>query len=313
MNIIDWTSKSYLNPPWAGHNRFESSITKIVVHHDAVIRPDVYDDYTRYSNEAAQHYNTLGPGLQYHYKINNLGEIYRIRPHTVWLHHAGDATANLEGIAICLDGYFHQPYNQQPTPQQKEALQWLLNWLCTQNPQFPADQNDVFPHRSFSATACCGDILVPYVDRYRTTGNVEPTAPPVAKPTIHKYSSPRYLWLKVDTAVVNPVNEPNFRYPYPKNTKLLFGGYYDYNGTRWNIEQIVLDTDSYNNYRAVRSDQTTHINPNPPTPTTNPTPTPTPTPTPIPTPTPADSFTVEQVSFFTKLFEFLKQFFIGGN
>lgn len=81
------------------------------------------------------------------------------------------------------------------------------------------------------------------------------------KPTIYRYATPRYLWLKVDTAITNPVDEPSFRYPYPKNTKLLFGGYYDYNGTRWNIEQIVLDTPSYNNYRAVRSDQTTHIDP----------------------------------------------------
>ena len=30
----------------------------------------------RYRSEAAAHYNRLGPGLQYHFKIDNTGEIF---------------------------------------------------------------------------------------------------------------------------------------------------------------------------------------------------------------------------------------------
>lgn len=82
------------------------------------------------------------------------------------------------------------------------------------------------------------------------------------KPTINRMSE-RSLWLKVDTAVVNPVDEPGFRYPYPKNTKLTFAGWYDYRGVRYVVEKIVLDNPAYSDYRAVRSDQTTHIDPTP--------------------------------------------------
>lgn len=180
--LIDMTSDGYLNPTPAvydngTHNRSESIITSIAVHHDASNRPHDYDSVARYKSEAAEHYNRLGPGLQYHYKIDNVGQIFRIRPHTVWLYALG-SQENVTSINICLDGYFHPPQNQQPTREQYEALKQLLDWLCTHNPQFPADQADVHPHRYFQATACCGDMLVPFVEEYRTS-NGNPAIPNV--------------------------------------------------------------------------------------------------------------------------------------
>jgi hypothetical protein len=168
--IVDLTGDTYLNPSWPGHGRDEGIIKTIAVHHDATPRPHDYDSIARYRNEAAEHYARLGPGLQYHYKIDNTGVIFKIRPHNLFLWHAGDDFGNVNGIAICLDGYFHPNVNQVPTREQYEALQQLLDWLCTQNPQFPAVQGDVYPHRHFSSTACCGDNLVPFVDSYRTNG-----------------------------------------------------------------------------------------------------------------------------------------------
>lgn len=199
----DVRGDKYLNPA-PPETRPENKITKIVVHHDAVIRPHDYDSMARYRSEAAGHYNSLGPGLQYHFKIDNTGEIFWIRPFNATLWHASNLDVNRASVAICVDGYFHPPHNQQPTREQLEALQQLLDWLCTKNPQFPADQNDVFAHREVALpaypTACPGTILLPYVQQYRSSSKIvipdsisydwpslQPSAPPppvpVAPPT----------------------------------------------------------------------------------------------------------------------------------
>lgn len=167
--VVDLQGDSYLNPVGAAygdgsgtHQRSAGSITKIAVHHDATPRPHDYDSVARYRQEAKEHYDRLGPGLQYHYKIDNVGTIFKIRPHTTWLYAVGSA-ANVNTINICLDGYFHPDVNQVPTREQYEALAQLAIDLCENHPEFPAVYSDVWPHRDFSSTACCGDTLVPYV------------------------------------------------------------------------------------------------------------------------------------------------------
>lgn len=166
--MVDLTGDSYLNPVPAFydnglHVRNVANITSISVHHDASIRPHDYVSLARYRQEAREHYNRLGPGLQYHYKIDNTGTIFKIRPHNTWLYAVG-AEANVSGIAICLDGYFHSPQDQKPTREQYEALSQLLIDLCEEHPEFPASYEDVWSHSSFSSTACCGDLLRPYVN-----------------------------------------------------------------------------------------------------------------------------------------------------
>lgn len=154
-NIIDLTGDTYLNPQWPGHTRNVNTITSISIHHDASVRPHDYDSVARYRNEAAYHYQTLGPGLMYTYKIDNVGQIYQVRPLTTWLHVVGSGE-NVTCIAICLDGNFE---NQQPTKEQFEALYQLLENLCEQHPEFSATWPDVRPHCDYSATACCGANL----------------------------------------------------------------------------------------------------------------------------------------------------------
>lgn len=165
--IKDLRGNSFLNPGWSGHNRPLSAIRKIVVHHDAVVRPHSYDSVARYTEEARAHYDRLGPGLQYHFKIDNVGTIFWIRNFEKWLYHAGNGDVNYNGIAICLDGYFHAPKNQKMTREQAEALKQLLDWLSTKNPAFPANQDDVIGHRNASSTACPGDRLYGWVNHYR--------------------------------------------------------------------------------------------------------------------------------------------------
>lgn len=153
---------SYLNPVGASygdgsgtHQRPVGNIQSISIHHDASFREHDYDSVARYRSEAASHYNRLGPGLQYHFKIDNTGEIFAIRPLTTWLYVVG-SVENTSCIAICLDGNFE---NQQPTREQFEALYQLLENLCTQHPEFPATWPDVRSHNDYSATACCGANL----------------------------------------------------------------------------------------------------------------------------------------------------------
>ncbi|HMS92381.1 MAG TPA: peptidoglycan recognition family protein, partial [Candidatus Saccharibacteria bacterium] len=153
--VINLTGDSYLNPPWSGHSRNVGTITSISIHHNAIQRAKDYDSVALYRNEAASHYQNLGPGLQYHYTIDNVGQIFAIRPHTTWLHAVGSAE-NTTMLAICLDGNFE---NQQPTREQFEALYQLLENLCEQHPEFPATWPDVRSHNDYSATACCGANL----------------------------------------------------------------------------------------------------------------------------------------------------------
>lgn len=202
--MVDLTGDSYLNPAWPEHQRPENWITSLAVHHDAQSRPHDYDSVARYKAEASLHYQELGPGLMYHYKIDNTGVIFKVRPHTLWLHAVG-SQENTSTINICLDGYFHPDQNQVPTLEQYEALKELLDWLSTQNPQFSAAQSDVFPHRHFSATACCGDTLVPFVDGYRLNGGN------VAIPNVP------YDWpsLQPDSQTVQPPSQPALPVPTP--------------------------------------------------------------------------------------------------
>lgn len=154
-HATDWTGDSYLNPPWPGHTRNVNTITSIAVHHTADTRLHDYDDMAVTRQEAAYHYNNLGPGIMYHYKVTNLGDIIKLRPHEVWLYAVGSAE-NTSTINVVLDGNFE---NQQPTREQFEALYQLLENLCTQHPEFPATWPDVRSHNDYSATACCGANL----------------------------------------------------------------------------------------------------------------------------------------------------------
>lgn len=159
---VDLTGDSYINPLGATyadgsgtHQRAAGIITSIAIHHDAVVRPHDYDSAARYRAEAAAHYLRLGPGLQYHYKIDNVGTIFQTRPHNTWLYAVG-TSENVSSINVCLDGNFE---TQQPTREQLEALYQLLEDLCTKHPEFPATWTNVRPHADYSATACCGASL----------------------------------------------------------------------------------------------------------------------------------------------------------
>jgi hypothetical protein len=206
--MVDLTGDNYLDPKGANydnglHQRSVGTITSISVHHDGQFRPHDYDSVARYQAEAALHYQTLGPGLQYHYKIDNTGVIFKIRPHETWLYVVGSAE-NVTNIAICLDGYFHPPQNQIPTREQYEAFYQLCKNLCEQHPEFPATWPDVRPHRDFSSTACCGDGLAP--DIYPIQDDASAQA--------HLLNKGTYDWPQYQPGG-NPVTPPSTPAPQP--------------------------------------------------------------------------------------------------
>lgn len=165
-----------------------NAITKIAVHWDAQFRPHEYDSVARYISQANYHINTGGDGLFYHFKIDNVGDIFQCRNIDEVLWNVG-GDANYYTLAVCIDC----GGDQLPTREQMEALKILLDDLCTQHPEFPADRDDVMGHREFTQTACPGDRIMNAVWSYRSSGTIPcedlpydwktPTpAPPAPKP-----------------------------------------------------------------------------------------------------------------------------------
>lgn len=164
MNIINKIGQ-YRQSGRQWYQRAQNTISIITVHHTADRQTD--DDVTALNTAYNAHKAQGWPGLAYHFFIPKSGNIYQINNFSDVTWHD---TKNYDSIGIALDGYFHAPYNEEPTKEQLQSLKELLDWLCTQNPQFPATQGNVYAHRERAATACPGDLFYPKVKEYREKG-----------------------------------------------------------------------------------------------------------------------------------------------
>lgn len=162
MEIINRIRK-YLQTGRSWYTRETATIKKITVHHSASTFNGTDDEILMHHYKG--HVANDWPGLSYHFVISPKGVIYQINELTSVTWHD---TQNWDSIGICVDGYFHPTQNQKPNDAQLKALKSLLDDLCTNHPEFPADFDDVVGHRERSATACPGDLLFPYVTEYRT-------------------------------------------------------------------------------------------------------------------------------------------------
>lgn len=300
--MVDLQGDSYLNPVGAAYNdgtgthqRPLSAIKSISIHHDAVVRTHAYDSVGRYRSEAKAHYSSLGPGLQYHYKIDNQGTIFKIRPHTTWLYVVG-SSENVSTIAICLDGYFHPPHNQIPTREQYEALGQLLVKLCEQSPEFPATYPDVRPHASYTGTACAGSTFNPWVyaiqnkaDVLRVPDNAvydwpelqpqppkptEPPAPVDPRPEWERNFEPVDLikWTEGTGTVIDITNNKTLT-TLADNTKVELGGETMVGGTKFYISKYWVARSTFNKLiPAAQLKDTADVIPTPPVPTEPPPP-----------------------------------------
>ncbi len=122
--------------PWkfSVGRRLLRNINYAVVHHDAVLAPDVYDPVLRYAHEADYHISKGWGHLAYHLRISRDGKIYQTLPFEEIGYHAGNWIFNRTGIGICLDG----DLTRQPvTDAQSTALKGLMRHLAYERPDMP--------------------------------------------------------------------------------------------------------------------------------------------------------------------------------
>lgn len=163
MNIQDrihW----YLADGRGWYQRNPNGIKFITVHHDAI--PQTGQTADQVLSQVMGIHNTQKgwPGVSYHFYIHTDGTVYQLNKFEDVTWHDSN---NWDSIGVMLHGYFHPDYNNKPTDAQLKSLKELLDWLCTQNPQFPADHDDVVGHRDRWSTACPGNELYPYVTDYK--------------------------------------------------------------------------------------------------------------------------------------------------
>jgi len=170
MKIINQIHK-YIQANRSWDQRSVKDITKIVIHHDAIPNNDRLSDGECLNNIYKEHRSRGWPGASYHFWISKKGKIHQLNTFEDITWHDG---VNKDSIAICLNGWFHADYNEQPSKEQLEALKWLLDDLCTNHPEFPASYDGIRGHRERKPTACPGSFLFPYVVEYRENkGNVD--------------------------------------------------------------------------------------------------------------------------------------------
>lgn len=146
------------------------SIRYAVVHHDAILAPDVYEPIARYVAEAKYHISRGFGHLAYHVKIARNGVIYQCEPFAQVGYHAGNYPVNLASIGICLDGDFSK---QSPSAEQITSLNALMHSLSTEHPEMPRLLHGGFwAHADvrLTPTFCPGPNIRSIVKAYRNGG-----------------------------------------------------------------------------------------------------------------------------------------------
>lgn len=163
MKLIDLTH-SKLQP---GRSWFTTpTVNKkvLTVHHDA-IPLDNRSDAEIIDQIYRTHVNNGWPGFAYCYFYSPKTRTwYKMNNHEDVTWH--DAV-NWDSIGLIIHGYYHPDIDNKPTKETLADLKEMLDYMSTQFPEFPADQDDVYGHRERSSTACPGNHLIPYVQEYR--------------------------------------------------------------------------------------------------------------------------------------------------
>jgi len=158
------------------YQRNADTIKKITAHHTAGTT-DGSEDFILNSIFSTHHGTNGWPGISYHYFYipkrfkGYSGKIIKLNNDEDVTWHDG---VNWDSIGFCIHGFYHPDVNQTLEPEDFENMKAFLDWLCSENPQFPADFDDVVGHRDRGQTACPGDYLYPYITDYRNNlGNVD--------------------------------------------------------------------------------------------------------------------------------------------
>jgi N-acetylmuramoyl-L-alanine amidase len=165
------------------------------------------------------------PCISYHFVISEDGEIAQTNDIDASSYTVGNA--NPETVCVCLDGNFEV---DQPTNKQLQALDWLLNELAFNHPEFPASQGDVYGDNELgSATSCPGKNMKPFVKEWRQTGkfsifDFKAVVPTVSIPLPIPKSEPIPIQVKTPKAeTLTPIEALKSNIDYSKLTKIISG------------------------------------------------------------------------------------------
>jgi N-acetylmuramoyl-L-alanine amidase len=92
---------------------------------------------------------------------------------------------NSSSIGICFIGFFHPPYNHEPTPEAVAVFQAWLAWMVGSGRltddvlarAISRGQPGWYGHRDVGATACPGNVLYPLLPSIIQAGNVPAPTP----------------------------------------------------------------------------------------------------------------------------------------
>ncbi|MEM7306878.1 MAG: peptidoglycan recognition family protein [Planctomycetota bacterium] len=144
--------------------------TRITVHHSAPPQPlPVGASAAVYADEIRRlqryHMDQVTPrcgDIGYHFLIDPNGAIYEGRSLRWQGAHAGGSN-NVDNIGICVLGDFR---HKLPTEQALATLERLIEDLRTRQ-GIPRDSRHIVGHQELKATACPGDRLMGWLERYR--------------------------------------------------------------------------------------------------------------------------------------------------
>lgn len=153
-----------------------SSLTRAVIHHTA----QSGDFNTTSQSQSAAlvraiqnlHMDTNGwADIGYHFLVDKLGNRFEGRSTSISSKPKGAHDAvNTNSFGFNVMGYFHSPYNQQPTTAQRNALYDLIAWKIPD--PFTGFGSGTYNsktvgflcgHRDVGSTACPGDLMYQYI------------------------------------------------------------------------------------------------------------------------------------------------------
>jgi hypothetical protein len=165
--------------------------SKLIVHHSASNQPSPGGEAAFSRQLEAYGESRDGAACEYNFLLYPSGVLHGGFGDTRGCHaSAPDPAAgtayNSSSIGICFIGYFHPPYDDEPTSAAIATFQAWLTWMLgsgrlTYDALYEAPANGAvgwYGHRDVFATACPGDRLYPRLPDIIRPGDVPSPSPP---------------------------------------------------------------------------------------------------------------------------------------
>lgn len=223
--IIQDRRGQYLQSGRSWYTRDVAKVTKITVHHSAMPKNNYTDDELLNAIKTV-HTNQGWAGLSYHLVYNpKTRNVFWINDYSWVTWH--DAV-NWDSIGVLINGYYHPPTNDGVTKEILIDMKDILDHLCTEHPEFPAAQQDVYGHRERSSTAClpldntevltdCGFISLRDVKEDTQIAQFDQNTQEIVFGKPKKIIDPYYSEVIVNEYIEQTANHQTLRYTSKKN------------------------------------------------------------------------------------------------